>query len=134
MIDHDDDLVSEFLADLLSTFGRQAFFASGGLAVVAMIQGGCRPDLVPIDLEMEQMDGFGAIDTVQAAHPDMKASFAMLTANVSDEAAVEGRRHGAVVFLSKPVRADQLNTPIGRFLNDAKLVWLDDHHTVIRAA
>lgn len=134
LIVDDDALFSELLAELLGGFGHQTFVATGGEDGVAMIRGGCRPDLVLVDLEMQAMDGFGAIDALSLAHPDMAASFVMLTASTSDEAALEARRHGAIGFLSKPVRPDQLNHQIARFLGDAKLVWLDDHHTVTRAA
>ena len=134
LIVDDDALFCELLADLLSASGHQPFLATGGTDAVAMLKGGCRPELVLVDLEMEQMDGFGAIDALRVAHLDATPAFVMLTASTSDDAALEARSHGAIGFLSKPILPELLNVHIARFLNDAKLVWLDDHHTVTRAA
>ena len=134
LIIDDDALFSDLLSDILMSFGHQSFQASGGAEALGMIHAGCAPDLILVDLRMERMDGLGAIDAIRNANPELRAGIVMLTASTCDDVAADARERGAIGFLSKPVRADQLNAQIARFLNDAKLVWMDDHHTITRAA
>ena len=99
-----------------------------------MLQADCRPDLILVDLQMQHMDGYGTIDALRLVHAELKPAVVMLTAAKSDEAAAAARDHGAIGFLTKPVQPALLQQQLARFLSDARIVWLDDHHTVTRAA
>lgn len=134
LIIDDDAMFSALLGDLLQSFGHQSVLAAGGAEALGLIQSGRRPDLILVDLRMERMDGLGAIEAIRSAYPDLRAGIVMLTAATDDETAAGARQRGAIGFLSKPVRIDQLQAQIARFLTDAKLVWMDDHHTITRAA
>lgn len=134
LIVDDDAAFGELLSDILGSLGHQAFTAESGEAAVERVRAGCRPDLVLVDLQMLELDGLKTIDLLRVEADGAPCALVMLTASTSDEAAAEARAHGASGFLSKPIRMEVIGPQIARFLGDPKLVWLDDHHTVTRAA
>ncbi len=131
----DDAVFGELLSEMIGSLGHQVFAAESGAAAVERVRAGCRPHLVLVDLQMEEMDGLKTIDLLrEVTGTGEPCALVMLTASTSDEAAAEAMAHGAIGFLSKPVRMEVIGPQIARFLSDPKLVWMDDHHTVTRAA
>lgn len=134
LIIDDDEAFADLLSALLTADGHEAFVATGAKAALEMLRLNLEPDLVLVDLQMERTNGFETIDALKAAPACAKSVFVMMTATASDDAAREARARGAAGFLAKPIQPALIGQQIARFLGDARLVWMDDHHTVVRAA
>ncbi len=76
-------------------------------------------DLVATDLRMTGMSGVQLVNHIVAHHPDVPV--VVMTAFGSIEAAVETIRAGAVDFVSKPFRIDDLVVSIERALQSRRL-------------
>ena len=131
----DDDMpFAELLSAILTSQGHETFIAGGGRSALEMFRLNLQPELILVDLKMDSMDGFQTIRALKAEPACEGAVVVMLTATGGDEAAMQARAQGAAGFLSKPIHPAQVGGQVARFLGDPNLVWLDDHHTVVRAA
>lgn len=134
LIIDDDETFSDLLAALLTAEGHEAFVAGGARTALDLLRLNLEPDLVLVDLQMERMNGFETIDLLKAEPACRGAVLVMLTATGGDQAAQEARARGASGFLAKPIQPAVFGRQIARFLQDPALVWLDDHHSIVRAA
>jgi two-component system chemotaxis response regulator CheB len=83
--------------------GRTDFAANGRLALEKVQQR--RPDVVVLDLEMPELDGFGALAELRRTHPDLPVVLFSSLDERSAAATVEALSLGAVDFVVKPARA-----------------------------
>ena len=134
LIIDDDEAFAELLGALASAEGHEVFVAGGARSALDLFRLNLQPDLILVDLQMDRMNGFETIDALKAEPACGRAVIVMLTAASSDETAREARARGAAGFLSKPIQPAVIGQQIARFLQDPRLVWLDDHHTITRAA
>ena len=72
-------------------------------------------DCIVTDLQMPGMGGLEFIRQLENRHCDTPV--VMITAHASIDSAVEAMRHGALDYLEKPIRIDQLEQVIGRALD-----------------
>jgi PAS domain S-box-containing protein len=104
----DDSSVNLRVAELvLDSLGCRVSLASSGRDAVRMMEETAY-DLVFMDCQMPEMDGFTAVREIRCRKPDFKAPIVAMTAR----AAVGDREmclaSGMNDYLSKPVRAEQL--------------------------
>jgi putative two-component system response regulator len=81
------------------------------------------PDLILLDIEMPEMDGFGALRLLKenAAHADIPVIFLTGTADASLEAG--GYQLGVVDFIAKPFSAPVLLDRVKTHIGDVE--WAD---------
>jgi len=90
---------------MLQRAGYEVRLAGSGAEAMQMF-GERRPDLCLLDLQMPEMDGITLLRELRRIDPDVPAI--VVTAFGSIETAVTAMKTGAVDFLTKPVRRDQL--------------------------
>jgi DNA-binding NtrC family response regulator len=114
----DDRAIRKILRDRLTAAGHTVEVAENGRDALALIER-TGPDLVLLDLQMPEQDGFGVLEkaTKQPGAP----LFIVITAHGSIEAAVRAMKAGAHDFLQKPFEAAQLEHVVERALDTGRL-------------
>ncbi len=111
VIADDQILFREALRTLLET--QEDFMitaeASNGLEAVKCVQE-CQPNIVLMDLRMPEMDGVQAIKIIHETYPEVH--IIMLTTFDEDESLFDGLKAGAIGFLLKDIKSDQLFSAI----------------------
>jgi two-component system, NtrC family, response regulator AtoC len=115
--DIDDNL--RLMEIMLERAGYEVRLAESGREALQMF-GGRRPDLCLVDLQMPEMDGITLLRELRRIDPDVPAI--VVTAFGSIEAAVEAMKAGAVDFLTKPVRRDQVVKLVGQHVGNGSRV------------
>ena len=80
------------------------------------------PDLIMLDIEMPEMDGFEAIKRLKAKERTANIPVIFLTAHTDDESEAHGFELGAVDFVSKPFSAPVLRNRIATHLHIDELI------------
>jgi CheY-like chemotaxis protein len=93
---------------MLAKRGQDIDIVDNGYDAVLAVQGK-KYDVVPIDVQMPQMDGLEATRRIRAL-PIVQPNIVALTANSQLEEQQACRGAGMDDYLSKPVRARQLQT------------------------
>ncbi len=89
----------------LSLEGFEVLVASSGAEALARL-GESDPLAVVSDLKMPDLDGIALMDRVHALRPSLPV--VLVTAHATVETAVEAMRKGALHYLTKPIRYDEL--------------------------
>ncbi len=105
----------EFLRTVLSHAGYHVVEAANGAEAVRLA-GECHPDLVVLDVQMPEMDGYAA-----AAELRRKPEFADVPMIALTAFAMEGDRERALAagftnYLTKPIRMKELREEVGRLI------------------
>ncbi|WP_404420271.1 ATP-binding protein [Nibricoccus sp. IMCC34717] len=102
----------QLMREILNRFGCHSDFADNGrIAVEAAL--GKRYDLVIMDLQMPEMDGFEAARLIRSnAGPTQKARIVALTASTLAEQHARCREVGMDAVLTKPLRFDALRSEL----------------------
>jgi CheY-like chemotaxis protein len=104
----DNDIIRTLISKLLARHGYHADLVCNGTEAVEAVQKK-RYDLVLLDMQMPQMDGITATETIRAlSGPEREVPIIALTAN-----ALVGQREICVAagmnsFLTKPIQPDAL--------------------------
>lgn len=99
----DDDSTQRLLARAaLEQAGFTVQEAEDGLAAVEMAANE-RPDLILLDVEMPNLDGFGACSTIRKMPDFAETPIVMLTGREDDESVQSAYDSGATDFVSKPI-------------------------------
>jgi len=103
----DDELDMLELLELIITdrTAYQVVTVSNPLEVPGLLKGGGF-DLLISDLRMPQMDGMELLD--QAGRIDPQLPFIVLTAYGTVDSAIEAMRKGALDYITKPFRQEQI--------------------------
>jgi DNA-binding NarL/FixJ family response regulator len=111
LIVDDQILFREALRTLLETQEDFAIIgeAANGNEAIAMTQE-FSPEVILMDLRMPEMDGVKAIEIIHTAYPEIR--IIMLTTFDEDEALFKGLKAGAVGYLLKDMKSEQLFTSI----------------------
>jgi diguanylate cyclase (GGDEF)-like protein len=103
LIVDDDSLVCDHLANLLEDLGQVTAAASGAEALhLAALQ---TPDLILLDVEMPEMDGFEVIAALRADPSLRDIPVVFVTAHTGTEFELRALDAGAVDFIAKPLNA-----------------------------
>jgi DNA-binding NtrC family response regulator len=116
----DDELDMLELLELIITdrTSYQVVTVSNPLEVPGLLEEGGF-DLLISDLRMPQMDGMELLD--QAARIDPQLPFIILTAYGTVESAIEAMRQGALDYITKPFRQEQILLTIEKALKFRRL-------------
>lgn len=103
------------LHELLETVGFQVATARNGAEAVEMNRS-WRPDLIFMDIEMPEMDGYEATRQIRSNNDNPEVTIVALTASVFDEDRHMVLQAGCHDFLGKPFREDEIFDAIARQL------------------
>ncbi len=99
LIADDDAMVREAVARILAVFGYEVVKAADGEEALALLEPDF--DLIILDINMPEMDGFEVLDRLNAL--DLGIPVIFLTGAGSMEYAVKAVNLGAYDFISKPI-------------------------------
>jgi two-component system chemotaxis response regulator CheY len=74
-----------------------------------------KPDLTLMDITMPELDGLAALDEILSI--DTSAKIIMCSAVAHESMVLEALKRGAVDFISKPFRPDELLRTVGKHLD-----------------
>ncbi len=100
VVDDDEDIL-DFLSVLLQHGDFQFIGAQGGAACLEVLAE-TEPDLILLDIEMPDMDGFQTLEKIRQDFPGLKAPVAFLTAKKSMEMFERAAKLGSKQFMLKP--------------------------------
>jgi len=66
------------------------------------------PDLILLDVEMPEMDGFEALEILKSSSDWSSIPVIVVSGNTCEDCEEKGLAGGAVAFISKPFSADQI--------------------------
>lgn len=116
----DNDFNAEFAADLLSGMGFAVERAQDGAICVAMMERAAAGyyDLILMDTQMPNMDGYQAAEAIRAMNDPLKAStpIVAMTANTFEEDKKNAYAAGMNAHLAKPVDVQKLVKTLAEFL------------------
>ena len=122
LIVDDDDLMRSYLTTGLAATGWSFIEADNGLKAIAMLKklatdtrGRC-PDLIIMDVEMPEMDGFTALGKIKDLAECQDIPIMMLTAKDEDLSFIRGYARGALEYLTKPVEISVLEKAVRNLL------------------
>jgi len=102
----------QIVASMLKKEGHRLSFAQNGPVALNLLESTAF-DLVLLDIQMPDMDGFEVCKTLRS-HPGSAAHtpIIFLTANVSTEQTIKGLELGAVDYITKPVEPMELRARV----------------------
>ncbi len=114
----DEEVLREFLCDLLASLGHQTIRATDGREGFETARAE-RPDLVISDIRMPVLDGLGLLEAVQKL-PDAPPVI-LLTGYGDLESAIKALQSGAYDFMLKPVRTHELTARLAHIERERQL-------------
>lgn len=117
LIVDDEEVVRSGVARVLKRKALEVSMASDGLEALEMMTEESF-DVVFLDIKMNGMDGMEVLRQIRRDHPAVLVI--MITGFPSVETAVECLKAGAVDYLMKPFRADDLESVLFKALENAK--------------
>lgn len=97
----------ELVSDILGSLGYESLFAENGRDALEMT-GYHQPDLVILDVNMPEMDGFAVCEALKSNPATAKIPVIMLTARADLDSRVMGLNLGADDYLAKPFHPREL--------------------------
>ena len=102
LVADDDPVMRLLMLEMLAQVGLDAVEAEDGRQAVAYFQG-IAPDLVLMDVDMPQMDGFSACQEIRRIETGAAVPIIMVTGGDDIEAVTSAYEVGATDFVSKPI-------------------------------
>ncbi len=127
----DHILLRDALANLINTFDgfTVTAVAGNGEEVISEIKNGCKANIVLMDLNMPQMDGYQAAKWLSENHPHIK--IIILTMYDSEIALIRLLQAGVHGFLKKDIHPDELKNAL---LTVAAGDYYYSNHTTVKIA
>jgi DNA-binding NtrC family response regulator len=114
----DEETARHFCADVLREMGLEVQSANTGREAIAILENG-RTDIVLADLVMPGMSGLELLKIISHEYPDVDV--VMMTGYGSIPSAVEATKLGAYDYITKPFKADALQSLIRRLVEKQSL-------------
>lgn len=99
------------LRNMLQPEGYQIFVATSGQAAIKIAQQS-QPDLILLDVMMPDMDGFETCRRLKADETTSDIAIIFVTAKTDSHDIVQGFQLGAVDYINKPVRIEEVNARV----------------------
>lgn len=116
LIIDDDKLIRWSMSAVLGRAGYRVQETATGKEGLAAVESG-EPDLVLLDVELPDMDGFAVLQAIRQAHPDLPVL--MMTADATTETARQAIRLGARGHLDKPCESVMLLAAVSEALQSS---------------
>jgi len=110
----DDPYTLEIYTKAVEIFGHRAMVAAtGGEALILMRE--TKPDLIFLDMRIPDMDGFELLQHLRENTETADIPAVMLSASSHYENEDLALQAGAVAFIQKPIRIDELKALIDKY-------------------
>lgn len=116
----DDDIIFLKLAEELLKKHYEISLAKSGRQAVRFLEKGGHPDLILLDIDMPDMDGFETLLELRAVRTGAEVPVMYLTGLSGPDSEVHGFHLGAADYVKKPVVKDVLLARISLCLDHAK--------------
>jgi len=110
----DEEAIRTGIAQALALMGLQVATAAGGAAALEMLARSPYA-VVLLDIRMPDLDGMEVLKRIRQDHPESEVI--MITGFPTIQGAVEAIKHGALDYLVKPFRLDDLEAVVRRALD-----------------
>lgn len=118
MVVDDEESMCKFMQIMLTKEGYAVEAEPSSRKALEKIKSG-KYDLVIADLMMPEMSGLELLAQVKAACP--RTQFMVMTAFASVDTAIEALKNGAVDYITKPFKIDEIKIAIRKFLEKKQL-------------
>jgi CheY-like chemotaxis protein len=119
LVVEDDEIQASIVGKILEKEGYQVRLAHSGAAVISTLRERPTPDLVLLDVELPDTDGFKILEQLRA-HRDFKQIRVVMVTGRTDRADIaKGVLLGADGYLTKPFRPDMIKVAVRRALAPA---------------
>ena len=118
LIAEDERDIRDLIQFTLTYAGHQVTAAANGEEAVTLAIT-AQPDLIMLDVRMPRMNGLAACGAIKADDTLKHIPVVFLSAKGADEELEEGKRLGAVGFISKPFAPDELVAQVSAILQQA---------------
>ncbi len=121
LIVDDQELIRESLVIMLKTRANfeNCYAASSGVEALELVETN-KPDVVLMDIRMNEMDGVECTRTIKLKYPDIKVI--MLTTFNDDEYIYSALKYGASGYLLKGASIDELTTAINTVVKGGSII------------
>ena len=109
----DEQMLLDMVSDALSFAGYEVVVAADGLAALNVVRNQ-RPDLVILDVNMPEPDGFQVARSLRSTDPDLPVLFLTARSDIEDLRA--GFEAGGDDYLTKPFRLEELRLRVEALL------------------
>lgn len=113
----DNAAILEIVSELISTAGYQPITATGGRECLSKIETE-RPDLVLLDINMPDMDGWSVLRTLKEKGMPENMKVMMLTATTEIGTDIFGLQDVVSGYIRKPFNNDELSARLREMLGD----------------
>ena len=114
----DETSMCKFMQIMLAKEGYDVEAEPSSIKALEMIKTGDF-DLVIADLMMPEMSGLDLLSAAKQERPDVR--FMVMTAFASVDSAIEALKNGAVDYITKPFKIDEIKIAISNFLEKRRL-------------
>jgi signal transduction histidine kinase/CheY-like chemotaxis protein len=106
----DDELILSSVPDMLENSGHLVTTAASGREALLLLEGGLEAEVVLVDLNMPDMDGFQTLEAIRRVRPSLPA----LIVTGSQETSVEDRaaQLPRTSFILKPFTVDEISAKL----------------------
>ncbi len=115
----DEESMCNFMEIMLGKEGYAVDTANSGPEGLELLRGG-KYDLIIADLNMPEMSGIDVLREVRSVNRDQ--DMIVMTAYASVDSAIEAMKQGAVDYVTKPFKVDEIKIAIEKTLSRKKLV------------
>ncbi|MCH8326954.1 MAG: response regulator [Candidatus Marinimicrobia bacterium] len=116
LIADDSSTVRKFVSFSLSAQNLEVITAVDGMDALEKVSQAARVDLVIVDLNMPNMDGFEFIENLRKSETHKDVPIIILSSERSEEAKQRGKDVGADIYLEKPFDADRIKYQVSKYL------------------
>lgn len=116
LIVDDEEGLREGLSKLLKTEGYAVLSAESGEQALKILQH-AHIDLVLTDMRMPEMDGIELLKKIREQHPGI--GVIILTGYGQIESYIEAMNFGAIEYVSKPFKVNELKFIVNKVLNNS---------------
>lgn len=111
VVDDDDD-IRTLVAELLRLTGYEVETANSGVAALALLEGGLDPDLVLLDVQMPELDGWDTLRGIRAVDALAELPVVLCTVKSGPVDTELGWSLGCDGYVVKPFAIDVLVTEV----------------------
>ena len=111
IIDDDPD-IRRLVADVLRLAGHEPEEAANGLDALTRLRQGARPDLVLLDVQMPDLDGWDTLRTMRAVEHLADVPVVLCTVKASPHDVLRGWELGCDGYLGKPFAISDLREAV----------------------
>jgi len=110
----DDPYALEIYKKAVEIFGHKSIVTGMGKEALTLARE-YNPDMIFLDMHMPDMSGFELLDYLQNDEATAKIPAVMLTASNHFENEELAKKAGAIAFIQKPIRIDELKRLIDKY-------------------